>query len=111
MTSSRTRFLVAADFGTTATRENGAIARARVLAALESHTDVVLDFCNAGFLTPSFVDELVGRLAAALGETAFRSRVELRNVDVSIRPLIRQVLMGRLRGPGTSANRDAVCHA
>jgi hypothetical protein len=111
MTTFSNRFVVAMDFGTTATRESGALARERVLRVLANHAQVVLDFSNASFVTPSFADELVGRLAEALGEAEFRRRVELTNVDQQIRPLIRQVLVGRLRGAKSSPKQGAVCHA
>jgi hypothetical protein len=89
-------FAVATAFHSLATRESGAKARDAVLQALASHAVVTLDFEGA-HPTPSFADELVGRLAESLGDHAFRTRVRIVGVGAAERPLLEQVISRRLQ--------------
>ena len=93
---SSSNFAVATAFRSVATRESGALARKAVLQALEEHPVVTLDFTGA-HPTPSFADELVGRLAEALGEAAFRQRVRFVGYGPAERLLLNQVVLRRLR--------------
>jgi hypothetical protein len=88
-------FTVIRDFPSLATRESGMQARQIVLGALEDHSHVTLDFSGA-HSTPSFADELVGKLAAILGKSAFRSRVRVIGVDDAERILLQHVIARRM---------------
>jgi hypothetical protein len=76
------------------TRPAGVQAREHVLKLLTLHDVVTLDFVDRQ-ATPSFVDELVGGLADALGDEVFRTRVALANVPPALVPLIKHVLASR----------------
>jgi len=90
-------------FPSLATRESGAKARAAVLSALEVHETVTLDFTGA-HPSPSFADELVGRLASALGESCFRTKIRIVGADDAERVLLNQVVSRRLeRGEDPTA--------
>lgn len=88
-------FAVAKAFRSLGTRESGAAAREQVLRALETHSVVVLNFDDA-HPTPSFADELVGRLAGALGADAFRQRIKIVGLGAAERSLLQHVIMRRL---------------
>ncbi len=94
MTSSR--FVVLDNAESLATRESGAAARAAVVKQLRAFDVVVVDFANAQ-PTPSFADEFLGRLAESLGRAEFKARVQVVNVSEGTRPLLRQVLLRRLK--------------
>ncbi len=76
------------------TRPVGVKARETLLGMLNEHDTLEIDLENKS-LTPSFADECVGRLAAALGLEEFKRRVKLLNVTESTRPLIRHVILTR----------------
>jgi hypothetical protein len=98
-------FVVSREFQSLATRESGARAREAVLEALESHESVTLDFTGA-HPTPSFADELVGRLASALGEACFRTKVRIVGADDAERTLLNQVVMRRLQRGDEPTDRN-----
>ena len=76
------------------TRPVAANARRRLLALLEEHEVVHIDFQHKN-LTPSFADECIGQLAAHLGLEPFKQRVGLKNVIDSNKPLVRHVVLTR----------------
>lgn len=76
------------------TRPVGAKARRELLSYLNDHAIIEIDFHNKS-LTPSFADECIGQLAAAIGLNDFKSRVRLTNVDEASRPLIKHVILTR----------------
>lgn len=84
-----------------ATRPNGVEARTYVLAILDAHTTVELDFKGAT-PTPSFADECIGVLCRTMGWDEFKKRVRLTNVPDSSRPLIKHVVHRR-RAEATAA--------
>lgn len=47
-------------------------------------------------MTPSFADELFGKLLIELGESRFRERLQIRGGNPGIRQLVNQVLRIRL---------------
>src|SRR5580693_6383454 len=77
-------------------RPSGREARAFVMALLNEHDRVKLDFICVS-LTPSFADELVGILAAELGRSDFEKRVILDGMSGDTAALIRHVVSRRLR--------------
>lgn len=100
-------FAIATAFRSLATRESGAEARQSVLQALEWHPLIVLNFDGA-HPSPSFADELVGKLAAILGANAFRERVQIVGVGDAERLLLNHVIAQRLRkivSAGTDLDR------
>lgn len=76
------------------TRPVGAKARESILIALKSYDEVEIDFHNSS-LTPSFADECIGRLAAAIGLNEFKKRIKLKNIEESTRPLVKHVVLKR----------------
>lgn len=78
-----------------ATRSDGRLARQAAQQALEEVAVVVLDFRDLR-VTPSFADELVGRLAAELGAETFRARVRAENLNDTTRVLLRHAVRRRL---------------
>ncbi len=68
------------------TRPVGAQARIQILNFLREYENVDIDFSNRS-LTPSFADECIGQLAAALGLSRFKSRVS--------KPLVKHVILTR----------------
>ena len=105
---SSSEFKIAGDFHSLTTRENGVKARISVLRALESNSFVVLDFSDAQ-PSPSFADELVGGLAAALGRDAFLQRVRIVRIDEAVRPLLNHVVANRLK-QGRTGSEDPSVH-
>jgi hypothetical protein len=92
---SLSEFAVATAFRSLGTRESGMEARQQVLKALEDNSVVVLDF-NDAHPTPSFADELVGRLASVLGAEAFKQRIKIVGLGAAERSLLQHVVMRRL---------------
>lgn len=88
------------------TRDRAAPVRAelrREMEALESGGQLVVDMDGVGAITPSFADELLGRLLLEVGETTFRARIKLRTSDATVRLLVNRVLAQRAaeaRGAG-----------
>lgn len=57
---------------------------------------VVLDFKGVGVVSSSFADEVLGKLAAGMGELEFRRRVSIDNASVTNRSLIERAVALRL---------------
>lgn len=80
------------------TRDRAAPIRAelrREMDALESGAHLVVDMDGVGAVTPSFADELLGRLLLEVGEAVFRARLRLRTSDATVRLLVNRVLAQR----------------
>ncbi|WP_141828327.1 STAS-like domain-containing protein [Herbaspirillum sp. SJZ107] len=75
-------------------RPVGAGARRQLLALLEEHESIDIDF-HFKSLTPSFADECVGQLAAFIGMKDFRERVKLSNLSDAAKPLMKHVILTR----------------
>ena len=100
---------------------NGAVPFASVLAHLRAHTAeirtrldnylkagaqyVVLDFKGVGVVSSSFADEVLAKLAAAMGELEFRRRVFVDNASLTNRGLIERAIALRLEAAGVGGNR------
>ena len=64
------------------TRQSGAAIRNRVLnACVDSDSLIAIDFRDVNIVSSSFADELIGKLVATLGFTAFSQRIRLRNMN------------------------------
>jgi anti-sigma regulatory factor (Ser/Thr protein kinase) len=57
---------------------------------------VVLDFKGVGVVSSSFADEVLGKLAASMGELEFRRRVSVDNTSVTNRALVERAISLRL---------------
>ena len=77
-------------------RKLGAEIRHELEAALDHGKNVVVDFERITMVSHSFADELIGKLAAALGLEAFRLRMRLIKVVPEIAPILRYVISNRL---------------
>lgn len=75
-------------------RTVGAHARRQLLALLEEHGAIDIDF-HYKSLTPSFADECIGQLAALIGLERFKQSVQLKNLSTASRPLIKHVVLTR----------------
>jgi hypothetical protein len=75
-------------------RGRAAVLRAEIERALSAGEDVEVDLTGTATVSPSFADELFGKLA----EHADNERLQFTNVPRTIEPLIRFVVDGR-RGP------------
>jgi hypothetical protein len=81
--------------------------RQKVLALLpDLDGPLVLDFRGVEVAASSFLDELLGRLAAALGEERFRQQVEVWNMAPLVARIANVVISQRLRGLGPAAETD-----
>jgi hypothetical protein len=69
-----------------------------LLPNLEGH--LVLDFLGIEAAASSFLDELLGRLAAELGEEQFRKQIEVRNMAPLVAQIANVVIGQRLCGLG-----------
>lgn len=89
---------LAKEFNSFGSREAGVAARNVIENLLKAHPDypVVLDFEGVGIVSSSFADEVFGRLFAALGPTAFMSRITLSNIDSTVRAIIDRSISMRL---------------
>jgi hypothetical protein len=66
---------------------------------------VVLDFKGVGVVSSSFADEVLAKLAAAMGELEFRRRVFVDNASVTNRGLIERAIALRLEAAGVGGNK------
>jgi hypothetical protein len=72
----------------------------RVLEAKD--TIVEVDLKSVGTMTPSFVDECLGKLLVSLGKAEFRKRVKLIASNQEDKLLVNRILADRLQGQLTS---------
>jgi hypothetical protein len=73
--------------------------RQKVLAMLpDIDGGLRLDFAGVEIAASSFLDELLGRLAASLGEEDFRRRIQVRNMAPLVGQIANVVIGQRLRG-------------
>lgn len=73
------------------TRQMGAEARTKLETALSQADTVEVDFGGANGMTPSFADEVFGKLMDSIGPDNFRKRISLVNVPDRIKSLLRSV--------------------
>ena len=79
------------------TREQGARVRASLEQIVAGSTGgfVIVDFDGVDAMTPSFLDECLGRLVLHLGPDVFRQRIRLEATNESLRRLANNVLAHR----------------
>ncbi|WP_170946111.1 STAS-like domain-containing protein [Rhodococcus sp. 14-2483-1-2] len=84
-------------------RKRGAEIRTRLenyLKAAAGQQFVVLDFKGVGVVSSSFADEVLGKLAAGIGELQFRRTVFIDNASVTNRSLIERAIALRISEMG-----------
>ena len=64
---------------------------------------LIIDFVGINGAASSFLDELLGRLAAELGESTFRRLVEVRNMNTLVAQTANVVISQRLHGLPTGS--------
>jgi len=79
------------------TREVGERARQQVLQLISSGETVQIDFRKSARVTPSFVDEFIGKLVAEIGQEKFQSCVKIINISPDVESLIQVAIARRLR--------------
>jgi hypothetical protein len=77
------------------TRDQGERARKRLSEAMREHELVVLRFDDSVVMTPSFADEMVGRLLLSIGPLAFKAHFKLEAENETLRRLVNAVLAHR----------------
>ena len=81
--------------------------RQKVLAMLpDIEGPLRLDFTGVEIAASSFLDELLGRLAASLGEEDFRRRIQVRHMTPLVGQIANVVIGQRLRGLPPEDNDD-----
>jgi hypothetical protein len=65
------------------------------MASLSPTETLVVDFEGVRAVTPSFVDECLGRLLREVGTRRFRHALRLRTDDATVRRLVNRVLVHR----------------
>jgi anti-anti-sigma regulatory factor len=73
--------------------------RRKILNLLRIASDqrVILDLDGITFVSSSFADEVFGKLFAEIGPTEFAQRIELRNVQPTVRQLIDRSIVQRTK--------------
>ncbi|WP_431303039.1 STAS-like domain-containing protein [Sediminicoccus sp. BL-A-41-H5] len=80
-------------------RAPAASLRRKIMALLpDLDSPLIIDFAGINGAASSFLDELLGRLAAELGESTFRRRVEIRNMNPLVARTANVVIAQRLHG-------------
>lgn len=75
-------------------RPIGSQAREKLIQALKDYESIEVDFLDKS-LTPSFADECIGQLAAAIGLNEFKKRVKLTHLNESSKTLVKHVILTR----------------
>jgi hypothetical protein len=68
----------------------------RNLVAMSAEGKVVIDFVDIHLVSSSFADEVIGKLFLDLGPLNFSAKIELRNVDPTVKLLIDKAIIQRL---------------
>jgi len=79
------------------TRDQGKPIRAKLLDLIRAGNPIRILFDGVETVTPSFADEVVGRMLLDLGEAEFRKNIALVCSDVATRRLVNAVLANRKR--------------
>jgi hypothetical protein len=90
------RVAVPQEEGDLVTRDQGKAWRSKVEALLGQPGPVEIDLGTGRTVSPSFADELFGKLLVMLGRDELRARVRLKCDDDVIRTLVQRVLAVRL---------------
>lgn len=66
-----------------------------LLAGMPAHARLRIDFAGVSIVSSSFADEVFGRVLRQLGPMEFMSRIELVNVDPTVRGLLDRAMTQR----------------
>jgi hypothetical protein len=81
----------------TGTRQSGIMLRNRILnAAVESPLRIVIDFSGVPVIASAFADELIGKLVIELGFVGFTQRIQLKNMNEIITPIVNRSVAQRI---------------
>lgn len=81
----------------TGTRQSGQMLRNKILNAVqESPLRVVIDFEGIPVIASSFADELIGKLVVEFGFVDFMQRVQLKNMNDIIAPIVNRSVAQRM---------------
>ncbi|MBX9789125.1 MAG: STAS-like domain-containing protein [Pirellulales bacterium] len=87
------------DHGTIlATRDQGEPVRKQLLETLDQRAGIEIDLNGVEVFTPSFIDEVIGKMFAILGRERFRSQVRLHANAEDVRRLVNLVIANRANG-------------
>jgi len=93
-----TRFVFDDKDGALATRAQGSALRAEMERAIKVGGTIEVVLKSVGAMTPSFIDECLGKLLVSLGKAEFRKRVRLVTSNREDKLLVNRVLADRLQG-------------
>ena len=82
------------DFGS---RSGGIRVRGAIENLMRDRHTIIIEFDGVGVFTSSFADEVFGRLFVKLGPWDFMSRIQMRNVDPTVKGLIDRAILQRTR--------------
>lgn len=86
------------DFGNLlVTRDQGEPVRNELLALVDANAVVEIDLDGVEAFTPSFIDEVLGKLLVQIGINRFKSQVQLRCTSADVKKLVNLVLSNRSR--------------
>lgn len=86
------------DFGNLlVTRDQGEPVRHELLALVDANVVIEIDLDGVEAFTPSFIDEVLGKLLVQIGIDRFKSQVQLRCTSADVKKLVNLVLSNRSR--------------
>ena len=100
------RFVLKAAVGALATRDQGARNRKEMEDALDKFGEIEVVLDSVGSMTPSFVDECLGKLLVRMGKKDFKKRVHLIANGKDAKLLVNRVLADRLRSHTVTPKSD-----
>ncbi|MGD9645459.1 MAG: STAS-like domain-containing protein [Pirellulales bacterium] len=87
------------NYGTVlATRDQGEPVRKQLLEILNQREGIEIDLNDVEVFTPSFIDEVIGKMFAILGRERFRNQVRLHASTEDVRRLVNLVIANRANG-------------
>jgi anti-anti-sigma regulatory factor len=90
-------FILKNESSGTGTRQSGIMLRNRILnAADESPLRIVIDFKGVSVIASAFADELIGKLVVELGFVGFTQRIQLKNMNEIIAPIVNRSVAQRI---------------
>lgn len=81
------------------TRDQGEPVRKALVEALEEHGSVDVDLSGVEAYTPSFMDEVLGKLLELIGAQRFKNCIKLTTDQDEVRKLVNLVLSNRAARP------------
>ena len=82
---------------TLSNREHGRKIRAKIKDLISKNGNITIDMQNLTSFTPSFLDEVIITLVVELGKKEFKEKVELINLNSSLKSLLNSMLSNKLK--------------